>query len=189
MAKAGRKRKSKPVAVAGGHTTMEMLNLLEREKTDKIIAVAMNNPLRRPFAGARLEHPEWLESALGRLCTVQRLKADIYDAAISYADIRRSWRAAIEAPRDVRLDEGSLIGLGPSRETTARWKAELDGCKCAIVAAYESEASGKDGFSIFERLVIDDNDLQPGQVLTAQRALIALAVHMGKTSARVGAFA
>lgn len=184
MAKAGRKRKAKPITVAGGPTLMETLTKMQREKSDKIMAVALNNPLRKPFSGQKLEHPEWLESALGRFCTVQRLKVEIYDAASGYEVTRRSWRAAIEAPKDVRLDEGALIGLGPSRETIARWKSELDGCKLAI-----ESAAGHDGFVIFERLVVDDNDLQPRQVLLAQQAMIALAVHMGRTTARVSAFA
>ena len=184
MAKSGRKRKAKPVTIAGGPTVIEALNKMEREKGEKIMHVALTNPLRRQYDIRALEHPEWLATALGRLCTVQKIRAEVHDAANDYATVRRSFRAAIDAPIDLQIGEGMATSLGPSRETISRWRSELDGCKGAILAA-----SGHEGFVIFERLVIDDSDLPPPHYAIAQQALLALAIHMGKTSARVSAFA
>jgi hypothetical protein len=80
-----------------------------------------NQPHRRGFA---VKDDPRLESELGRFCVRYKLRKELFDAALDWANIVRLYRAAWGAPQDENHASAGL-GEGPSMETQAKWKAEM----------------------------------------------------------------
>ena len=80
-----------------------------------------NQPHRRDFA--ERDNP-MLESELGRFCVRNRLRKELFDAALDWANTVRLYGAAWGAPQIENHGAGGT-GEGPSMATQAKWKAEI----------------------------------------------------------------
>jgi hypothetical protein len=157
---------------------MARLNEMNAEKEANVVAIALHQPHRRG------NDSTWCENAVGRFCLEYGLSAEVYNAAHTYGDVRRRWRAAKGAPTMLRLSEGVGTGEGPSASTVADWTRRLASALHFCVAV-----AGAEGWLSAEMLIIDNADIPDRYHTGARNALAALATAMGEMPMQKRAFA
>jgi hypothetical protein len=111
-------------------------------------AFVENQPHRRGFAD---KSDPWLESELGRFCRLRKLRRELFDAAMEWANIVRLYRVAWGAPVDEHHG-GPGSGQGPSGATLAGWKAQMLAIEEAL---YGDQGTNKARYSATKALVLD----------------------------------
>jgi hypothetical protein len=141
-----------------------------------------HQPHRRGFA---VKDDTWLESEVGRFCRLHGLREEVFEAAKEWANIARLYGAAWGAPQDERHSSPGLTGEGPSMETQAKWKAQLQGIEEKL---YGEAGANKARYSATMRLVlrrvIPSRELAPYAV----DGLRVVAIYFRKMSARDAPF-
>jgi len=81
-----------------------------------------NQPHRRGFS---VRDDKWLESELGRFCRRHKLRDELYNGALEWANVVRLYRAAWGAPMDERHGSPGMTGEGPSLAQSEAWRAQM----------------------------------------------------------------
>lgn len=173
MAKRGRPRKQGVVREANGRPQRPSLAQIEAaDKRARLVetAQAAGQPHRVGWPNPR--DPK-LASALGRFSIRHKLRDELYDAGIAYADLTRRWRAAWGVPDPTHSD--SLGGgLGPSEATVARWWKDIEAIENAL------RRKSPTHYLAARHLCIDDGDLPDDARAVAIEALMVLAEETGR---------
>jgi hypothetical protein len=150
---------------------------IEARKARQETAFVQNQPHRRDFD--RADDP-WLESELGRFCRLKKLRRELFDSAIEWANIVRLYRVAWGAPVDEHHG-GAGSGQGPSAATVAAWKAQMIAIEEAL---YGDAGTNKARYAATKGLVLDgrpvSRELEPFVI----DGLRIVAIELGGMTAR-----
>ena len=136
-----------------------------------------HQPHRRSFA---VKDDPWLENELGRFCRRQGLRREVYEAALEWAEIVRLYRAAWGAPLDENHGGGGG-GEGPSMETQAKWKAQMQQIEEDL---YGPDGRNKARCKATSDLVVRRIPVPRELVEYAKAGLILVAIRLAKISER-----
>lgn len=176
MAMAGRKRKSGPREPNG-----QLQRPTQDENTATQLKVILDQPHRK---GAKDPLDRRHESAFGRFCIRNKLRAEIEAAADSYAaKVRRIW-AVKGVPTDLRISSNGS-GKEPSDEAVARWVLDLDKIHASVVASCKDGGTGLAGV---KAMILDGRDMPGAADAYLIQAAFWLAVAVGCLSAKDNPF-
>jgi hypothetical protein len=140
-------------------------------------AFVENQPHRRDFAD---KSDPWLESELGRFCRLRKLRRELFDAAMEWANIVRLYRVAWGAPVDEHHG-GPGSGQGPSGATLAAWKAQMLSIEEAL---YGDAGTNKARYAATKALVLDGKAPSRELEQFAIDGLRIVAIELGGMTAR-----
>ena len=157
-------------------TTIQQLAEFEKEREEREMQTAMNNPIRRQFQTPR---DPLIDSALGRYCLVQNLRREIFDSASDYAKTRRKIISAWGGPL---ADQPNGTGSDIDLEIVHGWERDVSDWELAIL---ESSIEGVAVLGWIGKLTFDDVDIAPYmRAFFINQGLLALAVAMGRLDKR-----
>lgn len=170
--RAGRPRKTGeryPSGQLKKPNTVQQIAEAERARADQEKIVVLLQPHRRG------EQSQLAGSALGRFVLKYKIRPECYDAAEQWASVKRKWLSAMGA----RLPE-KIHGTGADipLELVNSWRDQDYDAQQAML-----RYGGPDGLLSVTWMAFDGFEFAPGaNPQLAQRALLALAVFMGKMS-------
>ena len=179
MAQSGRKPKPGPREPNGRlkrPTTMAALNAMADAARLREQKVVLAQPHRRGEADPKAESP------LGRLCLRHGLRAELYDAGLSYGSIVACWRSAKGIPMATDRGVGGY-GDGPSEATVRRWQTQMLEIERAV------SRCGIEALLVLRTLVLDEAEPGIERDGLAVLALRAAAVELGLMREHPEAFA
>lgn len=153
-------------------STLEQIEQAERQRADAEKLVVLSQPHRRG------EQSQLAGSALGRFILRYKLRYECYDAAEQWATIKRKWLSAMGAKLEIKVHgTGADIPL----ELVNSWRDQDYEAQQAML-----RYGGPSGLLSVTWMAFDDFEFAPGaDPQLAQRALLALAVQMGKVPPQV----
>ena len=160
-------------------STIEQLAECERERSQREMLTVMQNPIRRHFP---IPNEPLLSTALGRFCTVHKLKRELHDAADDYAKTRRKIISAWDGPL---ADQPGGTGGDIPTFLKEEWKRAVSAWETAIL---ESSIEGVAILRWIGVLSFDGGEI-PAYVSTRYMidGLLALAVVQGKLDKKISA--
>lgn len=166
MARAGRKRKAGD-RYPGGQ--LKQLVDADRRRREGEMATVLAQPHRK---GNR---SQLAESALGRFVESNKLRSELYDAALRWAEARQKWVGAAGAPRLKTAERVHGSGNDVDMQVLRKWRErDMEGRDAM------RRAGGEDGLRAVVRLAADGLDLAPHTpAAPVIDALLGLAVDVG----------
>lgn len=153
-------------------STVQQIEQAERDKADAEKVVVLAQPHRRG------EQSQLAGSALGRFVLRHKLRSECYDAAEQWATIKRKWLSAMGAKLEVKIHG---TGADIPMELVNSWRDQDFDAQQAML-----RYGGPDGLLSVTWMAFDDFEFAAGaDPQLAQRALMALAVQMGKIPPQV----
>jgi hypothetical protein len=153
-------------------TTIEQLAEFEKEREEREMVIALNNPIRRQFATPR---DPLIDTALGRFCIQHKLRREIFDSGELYAKTRRKIVSAWGGPM---ADQPDSAGGDVPMAILKGWEQDVFDWELAIT---ESSIEGVAVLGWIGVLCFDDKDIAPYmRNFYVIEGLLALAVATGK---------
>lgn len=157
-------------------TTIQQLAEFEKEREEREMQTAMNNPIRRQFKTPR---DPLIDTALGRFVLVNKLRREIFDSGETYARTRRKIVSAWDGPL---CDQPNGTGGDIPMDILKSWQRDVFDWEVAIT---ESSTEGVAVLGWIGVLCFDDKDIAPYmRNFHVIQGLLALAVAMGKLDKR-----
>lgn len=167
--KTGRPRKASADRYPCGKAkrpTAQQIAAAQRAAEEAEMRVVLAQPHRR---GNR---SQLAESPLGRFCLALDLPRELFDAGESYACLRHRWRAAQQAPSQMRLG-GTPVDV--DLDQIRKWEDLLDAWERAM-----QDAGGWHGKISAMALAMGEPPEIRIYVALAAKALLGLAKHQGR---------
>lgn len=174
MARQGRPRKSGERYPSGKlKSNLEQMAEAEKDRANRERAIVLSQPHRRGDSSQLCENP------LGRFILANDLRHELYQAGQQYANLKHKWQTAVGAPMQDKGPGGS--GADIPTELVRTWARQILECEREMV-----RYGNPSGCLSVVRMAVYGDAFAPGaDKRLAVRALMALAVHLGRLDPRL----